>query len=467
MLSVLPEIPAAYKFTVVAAVFIISLPIILKINIDRIICGYIVLLPFTVYLTGNTFFNLVIVTGLFLLASKYKKDFGKGVKVDSVAIISFIFLFSFLPAILQTPSSLLLTQANYWLRLLSGPVFYLAVINSIDTKDKLFNFSFSIIIMIFFYTVASFVELIWFPYEHETMGWRLRGPFREYELFSELLAMLFPLAIYIFGKISRLGKLKKCILQVFFGLIFILLLILTGTRGGPIALSIGLIVFLFLNKGKRLSSIFSFILILIIILPLAFYSFSMLKKYTRLSKVEIDLFERFKETKFESFLPESRVSIWKDHLNHAIKHDYWLIGEGPGHPAQWLYTTLYTSNSFFHGSKIPRDLSNYTISFPHSLYITLLQTGGVGALLSFSLLLLVLFYRLKKTRKKLFSVDSRYASFINILIAMLIIFVVDELKIEFVRYQTYIIFIFGCIFGIIGSSTHIFLNEFTSEDSHS
>lgn len=450
---------ALYKFIGVGFSLIVMLPILLRVRINRILGFYAVAMPFTIYLTGNTFFNFSIVVGLFILTSRYCSKKGKNVVVDSVAFFGILFCASFLPSILISPSSLIFTQLAYWLRIVSGVIFYIVIINSIDSEEKLFNYTWAVMMLILFYAAAAVVELIWFPYQHQTMGWRLRGPFREYELFSEFLAMIFPLSLYMIGSSKEFGRFKRNTLLLFFAVVSIVCLILTGTRGGPVAMTAGLMMFLLLSRGRRLSYLAKFTIIMLFVVPISVSSFSMLKAHTRLSEVDMDLFSRFEQIQLQTAISGERGTLWGYHIERMTKYGYWVLGEGPGHPAQWLYNKAGGSQKSYTKPRLPDGLSNNIIVFPHNLYITLLETGGVCALATFIFLVIALFVKLMKTRNMLYLLGSRNAQYINMLIAILFIFIIDEIKIEFVRYHTYILFVFGSVFGLMGASAQVFKSE--------
>jgi O-antigen ligase len=147
-------------------------------------------------------------------------------------------------------------------------------------------------------------------------------------------------------------------------------------------------------------------------------------RYTRTGSV----FERLVGTELEGgIVPETRAGVWKQASENVMDHP--IVGHGPFYAAERGLETLY---------------------WPHSLYLYYAYIVGFVGLAFFLWILAVLW---KATRPRAPSPGSgTYVQGATVIFrAMLFMFIVDQIKIEYLRnerYSFYIWFMFGLMIAI-------------------
>ena len=449
---------ALFKIILIGVAWAILIPVSIKIPAHYLLYLYIFILPFSVFFSGNPLLNVILVFLLFIITMVHCRKNKASLKGDSILFWFLVFVFSLLPSIIFSPFSLLLDHTAAWLKFFSTAVFYFVFLAVIDTQKKFDLCIKVLIITMIAYSAAAFAELLWFPYQG-SQGWRIRGPFHEYELFSEYLAVILPLIIY------KCAINKKRILLIGLSGLVVILMIMTGTRGGPIALACGFIFWWALER-QRLKNLLIFTLLLTLIIPIGLTGYKFLNKNTRMGDSDHDIVSRFESTKFDGIIPDTRARVWALHLKRI--ESTWFMGNGPCHTAQWYYTALLKRDSekIQKNKNILQGTTASLLSYPHNLYITLLELGGVFCLIFFIIFIAACYLKLFKMRSRLIrsKASSESLKLTNVLIVMLTIFVIDELKIEFIRYHHYMLTLFSCLFCLIGSSYRLLpKNEFDEE----
>ncbi|UCF05101.1 MAG: O-antigen ligase family protein [bacterium] len=309
-------------------------------------------------------------------------------------------------------------------------ILFLMVINFIDDEAKLrktVKVAMTTLGLIVFFTLYEML----FPGKVLVPGWlathhreqlimkgiRLAGPFRDFELLAEFFAMNIPIVFYMFIRSKRLAT-RSLYALLLVGTLF--MLFATVTRGAFISLTIAVIYMAFLCRKDlsfvRIVSITATIILVVVVLE------GFVARYT----ISGSMFQRLSQTTLErGVIPDTRILSWGYAVERAMEHP--IIGHSPG----WDFS-----------KKLEREM------YPHSGYLFILNITGFFGLLSFIYLL----FRLVKTSmisiKESLIHSSFPAGLLKILHVSLTIFIIDQIKIEYLRndiYGYFVLFFFGLI----------------------
>jgi hypothetical protein len=248
--------------------------------------------------------------------------------------------------------------------------------------------------------------------EFDTHNIRVGGPFGDFELMSEYSALSLLLVSFLWVRAN--SKSRRFVLGAI-GLLVMFILFATVTRGSIFALGAGLVYALwYLRRRLRLVPLVIAITVLISgFLAMNFY----VANFTRSG----NLIERLSETKFVGGIPDSRVGAWQGAWGRFLEHP--IIGHGP----------VYT---------LERGI--YMWAWPHNIYLYIANIIGLVGLTMF----LLLFWKLWRISSPTTD-DLRHPSYARafLLVAhvQLFVFLVDEIKIDFLRniiyqFQPWILF---------------------------
>jgi O-antigen ligase len=245
-------------------------------------------------------------------------------------------------------------------------------------------------------------------------GYRVGGPFYDFELYGEFMAVSFFLALFIFRRAVRPN------MRFFTGVLTVLTifaLLTSVTRGATLAFMGGVIYFTWLVRHRLKFRDFAAALLvgLTLYLGLEF----VVSSFTRSGSV----FDRIFATHFVNGLPDSRAMwpiIWERVLEHPI------VGHGP-------YYDLGLQRGLTGGGL-------YSYTWPHNQYLYYAHTIGIlgtAAFLFVGIRLLIISFR---DRAAGLQEPSFSRSFMLALHVMLLVFLVDELKIDYLRNPIYMYF---------------------------
>jgi len=242
-------------------------------------------------------------------------------------------------------------------------------------------------------------------------GYRVTGPFNDYELFGEFMAIVFFSSFFLYRRAStpnhRFFTLILSVLTVF-------MLLTTVTRGATLSFMGGILYLLWVIR-RRLS-FRSLVIASLVGIGLYFAMNFVVVHFTESGSV----LDRLLGTTFVGGLPESR-SDWPEILSRALEHPF--IGHGA------FYDLGLTRG--FTGKGL------YTYLWPHNQYLFYLHTVGLigtGAFLFITLRVLWLSFRWKAPGLD----EASYPrSLMTALHVMLLVFLVDQIKIDYLRNQTY------------------------------
>ncbi len=319
-------------------------------------------------------------------------------------------------------------------------LFYLCV-NSIDSEEKLKKALDMLLISTSLSILFTLFELLfpgkviipnWLYTQQETTliakNLRMRGPFHDFELLAEYFALNAPL-IFLFLIRSKALSARVIYALLLFADLF--MMFATITRGAFVTLTIGFIYMAIICRRDlnffRITVITATFLLLLVGIE-AFVS-----RYTSSGS----LFGRFKaETQFEyGIIPINRAYAWKLAISRGMKHLF--IGNGPG----WQFA-----------KSLEISLS------PHNVYLFIFNITGLFGLFAF----LFFLYRLLKVSAMSIHASLVSAPLLEALMKVfhvwLIMFIIDQIKIEYLRNDIYVYFIW-LFFGFIAATRNIMIKN--------
>ncbi|HTM57707.1 MAG TPA: O-antigen ligase family protein [Candidatus Udaeobacter sp.] len=240
--------------------------------------------------------------------------------------------------------------------------------------------------------------------EFNTRNVRVGGPFFDFELLSEFTALSSLLLTFM------ILRTRSTYRRVALGLVLLLdifVLFAAVTRGGIIALTVALAYLLY--RVRRRVRIVPLTMIGASVAALAWIMNFYVSHFTRSGNVAA----RFGETHFIGLVPDDRLLAWKDGWNRFLEHP--LIGHGP-------YYSIRTGTHVWY--------------WPHNGYLYVANLFGLFGL-TFYLVLLVLLLRLSSRGGDDLRDPSYSRAFLPIASAQIVLFVVDQVKIDYLRNPIY------------------------------
>lgn len=241
-------------------------------------------------------------------------------------------------------------------------------------------------------------------------GDRLTGPFGGVGVVAEYFVVMVYLIIYQI-LIALRGSYRLALVVLL--ALNLLLLIATGNRGGFLTLigAGGLFLWMFrhlLGTGRTLKLAVGGVLLLSI-------SAAITVNYTDFNQ----LFVRLTATEVEEGIPDTRLVVWPMAWAEIEKKP--VFGHGPR-----LRLVGDDRRGAYKGHTV--------IFYPHNLYLFLLFTVGVVGLIAFLIFLGTPLYRCWRLSKK--AVNDPYTlGFAKIGVLIMIIIFVDQIKVEFLRFD--------------------------------
>lgn len=235
-------------------------------------------------------------------------------------------------------------------------------------------------------------------------GIRVGSSFYDYELLCEYCALHVLLILFLFLRADSI------LLRTAYGGLLVLVVFVmfaTVTRGGIIALGIGILYLLWLTR-RRLTMVGVTITAGAVAAGLIGMNW-FVSTYTRTG----NMFERLAGSTVVGLVPDNRSVVWPAAWNRIFEHPF--LGHGP------YYSPLS-------GARI--------YSWPHSLYLYIANNVGFIGFAIFAWLLWILFRITWPTTDDLRHPNS-LRSFMIIAHVQLVVFLVDEVKIEYLRNGIY------------------------------
>jgi hypothetical protein len=234
---------------------------------------------------------------------------------------------------------------------------------------------------------------------------RIGGPFFDYELLCEYCGLMILLLMFLLAQARN--PFRRTALALMLGGTA-LTLFATVTRGGFVAALLGVLYLLWLvrRRIKVVPAMIVGVSTIVALFALNYY----VAKFTNSG----DLLERMQTTQFVGWMPESRSKTWPLAFERMLRHP--VIGWGPYYAGQTGTELWY---------------------WPHCLYLYLGNLIGLTGLGCFVWLMASL-WRISMPQGDRLG-DSSYArGFLLAGHVQLLVFLVDEIKIEFMRNSIYI-----------------------------
>jgi O-antigen ligase len=361
----------------------------------------------------------------------------RGSILDRIIIFMTI---SYIVSFYNNPGGNLLVNAllYVWVYFTAIGFFYL-IVNFIQDEKSLMQVVNAGVIGSFLVMVFCVLEMV-MPGSVIVPGWlytghkqalvmkniRIGGPFKDYELLAEYFALNIPILILLYVRAKRL-----LLRYAYFGLIILCfgLLMATSTRGAFISLFAGMAYMLFVIRRD--------LNIVRVTAALAVAAVLLLTEETLVAKYTISggMFNRLFKTKFVGFIPDTRAHAWPKALERAKQHI--IIGHSP----EW---------------DLSRKLEKF--NWPHNGYLFYLNITGLFGLITFLLLLYTLLRSSIKLKATSMYDESFPRALMLVLHVMMVIFMVDELKIDYLRNYLYIYFIWF-FFGLIAATHNVIVDQ--------
>jgi hypothetical protein len=379
--------------------------------------------------TSNFIFIFLIVAIMLLrMASGHLKF-----KLDKTVFIPVIMMMaSYLFSFMNVPVGKLVTKIAYanTLNFLAAAAFMFLLINFIDDEEKLRKTMRMLMVTASLVILFTIFELLvpgkvlvpnWLYTTHKFQlvmkGLRVEGPFHDYELNAEFFTLNAFLIFFMFIRAKRM------VTRFLFGsllMVDLMLMFAAITRGAFFSLIVGIVYLMFLSRKDLNIVKVAFIaggLICTIMVLEAFVS-----QYTTSGS----LFERVIQTSFRSgVIPNNRYNIWNAAIERGMRHP--IFGNGPG----WDFASRYDTGFW-----------------PHNLYLFYFNITGVFGLAAF-LFLMYKIVRLTFSGIKASIVTSPFPeALMKILHVIIVIFLFDQIKIEYLRNRIYTFFVWS-LFALI------------------
>jgi O-antigen ligase len=376
------------------------------------------LIPFPQYTTiGSTtviFAFIIFAIWLLRVSLGYeRRPIASGVELPLVILVLF-FVISFLKV---NDAHWAIAVSKFRIFISSVLIFYL-VVNLIRTERDI-HFILNALVLSFCFVAAVAIVELWIPryayifdiihvkstQEATVEGARVGSVFGDYEMFAEYLAIFIP--ILLIRVLNEKIVLKQLVWVPLLGAAIVLLLA-TATRGGFISLIVGMIYLVWI--ARRIVNYQKLLPVIILGAILFYVAAIVLNRYTE----SASLFGRLGKTKFVSGMPDTRAQRWSEAWSRIVESPW--IGHGP---------------YYFIGV----DEKNIEHKHSHSLFLHVSYLIGIpGAL--------VLYWLLFRALRMSYRAAKRYATrrgelayTVVLLSSILVIFLVDEVKIEFMRYD--------------------------------
>jgi O-antigen ligase len=288
--------------------------------------------------------------------------------------------------------------------LVSCIMFFYLMINIVRDEKSLIRILEIMVVACIVQVLMSSLSFFYYIIIKGRALFRVEGMLRDYELFAEYLALHIPLFIYLMRNPGTL--INRNILRAFLPLtIFVLLA--TATRGPILSLGLGLIYYAWKIRGRvRLPQIALQVLMWSLVVSVV-----VVVLYKALPS-SAQILERFAATKVATL--DTRDFVWHKFWQYFL--DKPIVGHG----------IVYSLGSY--------------LFFPHSTYFYYLLTMGIPGCLAYLILLTSVLWKGFRS-ERLAPPEGKLFEIAVVLNAILITFIVDSIKIEYLRYPNYQLFV--------------------------
>lgn len=383
--------------------------------------------------------NLIIVVAIFIIYLIRVSAKVETIRSDRnynfpIALLVFSYLLSFYN--FEVTAYRLQMSFQHTTNFFAAIIFFYMIINFINSEKRL-NYTVKIMMGTTALVIVFTLFELFLPGKALIPGWlykkrltglvlqniRMGGPFLDYELLAEFAALNAPLIFYMVLRSRRL------LFKALFSILLVadlFVLLSTMTRGAFISLSVGLVYLVIISRRDlniiRLTLILGTLSIIVVIME------GLVAKYT----ISGSMFTRLVGTTFtRGIIPDTRSQGWFIAWRRAMK--YPIFGHSPG----WDFSKGF----------------DYEF-WPHSCYLYYLNITGFFGLFTFFFFIYRIFRATLPGIKSSLVSSSFAAGLMKIFHVCLIIFLLDQIKIEYLRNLNYIFFIW-LLFGIIAATNNI------------
>jgi len=240
--------------------------------------------------------------------------------------------------------------------------------------------------------------------ELNTKNVRVGGPFFDYELLSEFCAINTLLLGFL------ILRARNAYQRVALGVVLLLdifVLFATVTRGSIISLFLGILYLAF--RARRQLKVVPLAIGSATLAAAAYGMNYVVGSFTRSGS----LGRRLSETRFIGIIPEDRITVWTNAWNRFLGHP--LIGYGPYYAPQ---------------------VGTTTTPWPHDIFLHIANLVGLFGLTFFVMILIRLFLLGHRSPIDLMN-PSTARAFLPVAHTMFVVFLIDEIKIDYVRNPIY------------------------------
>lgn len=285
-------------------------------------------------------------------------------------------------------------------------LFFIFLTNYIRSENVLDDLFKILLISCFIQSIFSIPCFFYYLVIKGFLRLRVEGLLRDFELFAEYLVLHIPIVLYLIRNTAKNSYFNKfcyiCVPVIFFALF------ITNTRGALISLLIGMAYYFFMmNRGgmplERIIKTLFFIILAGV--PVLWILYNTIPQATF-------IIERLMSTDLTSL--DTRQYVWMRFFKYFLCKPVWGYG-------------------------IVYDLRSY-LFWPHSTYFAYLLMAGIAGLGAY--LLFVFRIALIGLKNIALTKSSAKAYEMSVVLnTLLIIFLVDSIKVEHLRYPNYQLFI--------------------------
>ena len=384
--------------------------------------------PFSIsWGSSNEIFMAIIVMFVLIRVATgvYKVTIDPKIRLPIILMVS-SYILSFLNVQPELMKLALINTVSFFM----AASFMVLIVNFVDDEEKLRRTLFFLMISISLYLGFTILELTfpnrvfvpnWLYTTHRVglvaKGLRMGGPIHDYELSAEFFTLNAFIIFFMFVRSKRL------LYKAMFGALLaidLFMMFTTITRGAFFSLMLGAGYLLFLSRKDlnivRVTYIVGVLALVLVVIE------GVVARYTATGS----LFERVVQTTFErGLVPANRVGTWFPAFERGMENP--LFGHGAG----WDFRGGLTQGFW-----------------PHSLYLFVFNVSGFLGLGAF------LFFMGKVLKSTFTGVKASIITspmpeaLMKIFHVIIIIFLFDQIKIEYLRnsmYMYYIWFLFGLV----------------------
>jgi hypothetical protein len=394
--------------------------------------------PFSIsWGTSNEIFMMIIVMVVLVRVATgvYRVTLDPKIRLPMILIVV-----SYLISLKNVPSGLERLALIQTFQFFSAAAFMVLIINFVDDEEKLRKTLNILMVSVALFIAFTIFEMLypgkvlipnWLYTSHKAKlvmkGFRMGGPFQDYELAAEFFTLNAFLIFFMFLRSRRM--LVRALFGAFL-LVDLFMMFTTITRGAIFSLIVGIAYLMFLSRKDlnivRITYIVGALAVILVVME------SVVANYT----ISGSLYERVIATTFEKgLIPANRVGAWFPAFERGMEKP--LFGHGAG----WDFGSGLTTGFW-----------------PHCLYLFYFNITGLFGLGAF------LFFMIKIIRSTFSGVRASLATspfpeaLMKILHVMAVVFLFDQIKIEYLRNSKYTYFIWF-MFGLIIATHNIIIRQ--------